>query len=238
MAVQYTFVADCARGSRKAREGSHIAKHVEQFHRGEDPHFYMKVVGFHRSALSRQTAEAVRIRRRGGEGAVLNSKAEFNRCFLPRLKLVEEQEISVMEQAEQQADKEMVEQLREVDRAWETGKSRIRSNAIKKVSMGSSYIKRSSREQIGAEKPSKRRKYALVEPGWGTKTTNLEELNKDYMMMEQQVIVKEHRATETGEQMGDNDQVTRVIRKDDHTDHLVNPIVPLGANNSGSKEEN
>ena len=54
-----------ARGSRKAREGSHIAKHVEQHHPDREPKFYMKVVTFHRSALARQTAEAVRIRRRG-----------------------------------------------------------------------------------------------------------------------------------------------------------------------------
>ena len=103
------------RGSKKAREGSHMAKHVEQFHKGEDPLFYMRIVSFHRTALSRQTAEAVRIRRRGGEGAVLNSKAEFNRCYLPRLKLVGEQETLEMEQAEEQAEAEVREILREDD---------------------------------------------------------------------------------------------------------------------------
>ena len=45
----------------------------------------------------------------------------------------------------EQADKEMVEQFREVDRAWETGKSRLRSNGVKKVSMGSSNNKWSGR---------------------------------------------------------------------------------------------
>ena len=94
----------------------HIWKHHLIHHGGPgEPEMRFKIVGNYRTALTRQITEAVRIRRRGGEGAVLNSKAEFNRCFLPRLKLVEEQEISVMEQAEQQADKEMVEQLREVD---------------------------------------------------------------------------------------------------------------------------
>ena len=37
-------------------------------------------------------SKAVRIRRRGGEGAVLNSKAEFNRCYIPRLRLEEKEE--------------------------------------------------------------------------------------------------------------------------------------------------
>ena len=44
-----------AEGSRTAREGSHIAKHVELHHRDREPKFYMKVVTFHRSALSSQT---------------------------------------------------------------------------------------------------------------------------------------------------------------------------------------
>ena len=81
-----------SKGNAKVREGSHIHKHQELHHGGEEPKFIMRVVGFHRSALSRQTAEAVRIQRRGGEGAVLNSKSEYNRCYIPRLKLVEEEE--------------------------------------------------------------------------------------------------------------------------------------------------
>ena len=50
-------------------EGSHIFKHQENHHQGAtQPKFICKVVSFHRSALTRQVAEAVRIRRRGGEG--------------------------------------------------------------------------------------------------------------------------------------------------------------------------
>ena len=77
-----------------------MAKHVEQIHKGEEPQFMMRVIQFHRSALSRQTAEAVRIRRRGGEGAVLTSRSEFNRCLIPCLRLVEEEEIKEREQME------------------------------------------------------------------------------------------------------------------------------------------
>ena len=46
---------------------------------GATPEFIIRVVGRAKTALERQTREAVRIRRRGGEGAILNSKAEFNR---------------------------------------------------------------------------------------------------------------------------------------------------------------
>ena len=53
--------------------------------------FILRPVTFHKSALTRQVAEAVRIRRRRGEGSILNSRSEFNRCHIPRLQL-EEQE--------------------------------------------------------------------------------------------------------------------------------------------------
>ena len=45
----------------------------------------MKVVKYHRSALSRQGGEAIRIQRRGL--ATLNSRGEFNRCSIQRLSL-------------------------------------------------------------------------------------------------------------------------------------------------------
>ena len=60
----------------------------------------MRVIGTARTALERQTREAVRIRWRGGEGAILNSKEEFNRYYIPRLKL-EEQDVEQLEKEEQ-----------------------------------------------------------------------------------------------------------------------------------------
>ena len=56
------------RGSSKEVEGSHMVKHMQQYHDGREPEFIMRVVEFHRSALSRQTGEAVRIMRRGEQG--------------------------------------------------------------------------------------------------------------------------------------------------------------------------
>ena len=58
------------RGSKTARAKSHIAKHQELAHDGREPNFMLRVVKFHRTAMSRQTGEAVRFRRReGGEGS-------------------------------------------------------------------------------------------------------------------------------------------------------------------------
>ena len=66
---------------RGRKDTSHILKHQEQVHGGEEePKFTMKVVKSFRTALSRQVGEAVRIRRRGGEGNILNSKAEYNKA--------------------------------------------------------------------------------------------------------------------------------------------------------------
>ena len=45
-----------------------MRKHMEQYHGGGAPTFMMRVVEFHRTALSRQTGEAVRIMRRGEQG--------------------------------------------------------------------------------------------------------------------------------------------------------------------------
>ena len=130
----------------------------------------MKVVSFHRSALSRQTAEAVRIRRRGGEGAVLNSKAEFNRCYLPRLRLVDEQESMQMEQAEEQDTIEMMEELLKEENNWALKKTKARSSKGSLQQGGSRNERRKkAREQGGVDRPSKRRKFDLIEAGWGTK---------------------------------------------------------------------
>ena len=145
---------------------------MEQHHRGERPKFFLKVAGFYRSALSRQMAEAVRIRRRGGEGAVLNSKAEYNRCYVPRLRLVEEQEAIEVEQAEAEELQIVREELDREDRTWERSKNKNRRS--KNTPTGSSKPAEKHRRELGGEaRPSKRRKYALIGEGWGAKTTSL-----------------------------------------------------------------
>ena len=73
---------------RGKKGSSHIMKHQEQAQSLEvEPRFIMRVVRSYRTALSRQIGEAVRIRRRGGEGGILNSKAEYSRCRITRLVL-------------------------------------------------------------------------------------------------------------------------------------------------------
>ena len=74
-----------------------VVKHQTMEHGGEPPEFHMRVVSYHRTALNRQVKEAVRIRRRGGASSILNSRAEYNRCHIPRLVLEEEEEQTTKE---------------------------------------------------------------------------------------------------------------------------------------------
>ena len=76
---------------KKRSNKSHMWKHRVLHHQGGAAPFVVKAVSFHRTALYRQAAEAVSIRRRGGEGMILNSRAEFNRCFIPRLTLIQDE---------------------------------------------------------------------------------------------------------------------------------------------------
>ena len=83
----------------------------------------MKVRGFYKTALARQVAEAVYIRRRGGEGAILNSRGEFSRCYIPRLQVVQE------EQENNNDGREITAKLlREHDKTWEESRARELGN--------------------------------------------------------------------------------------------------------------
>ena len=110
---------NASKESQKQKEGSHIFKHQQLHHKEAEPDFVLRMVTTHKTALSRQTSEAVRIMRRGGAGAVLNSKAEFNRCYIPRLQLVEEDVIKEMEQAEEEEIREASRELLTQDNIWE-----------------------------------------------------------------------------------------------------------------------
>ena len=163
-----------AKGSRKEKEGSHMRKHMELFHGGGEPTFVMRVVQFHRTALSRQCGEAIRIMIRGGAGSVLNSKAEFNRCYIPRLRVEEQDKIEEMEKLEEQELAEVKENLLEEDRSWEQAKGAARSRAARStLTVGSSIKRGGTQEGIGRKR--KKLKYEIVEDDWGeeagTKTT-------------------------------------------------------------------
>ena len=62
----------------------------------------MRVVRNYKTALSRQIGGAVRMRRRGGAGMILNSKSEYSHSKIPRLVLkdLDEEHIKAEEERE------------------------------------------------------------------------------------------------------------------------------------------
>ena len=60
------------RGFRTKAEDSHIYKHQELHHKGQEPNFHLRPIRFLRTAMTRQVYEAVLIQR-WGEDVVLNS---------------------------------------------------------------------------------------------------------------------------------------------------------------------
>ena len=85
---------------------SHMLKHWYDKHRGEEdtPKFRVKMVGSFGDALTRQISESVRIELRGEN--VLNSRAEYSRCRLPRLTMDKEEWRNAKKKEVQLLDKE------------------------------------------------------------------------------------------------------------------------------------
>ena len=71
----------------KQQEDSHQIKHWLTSHEEllAQPTFKFKIVETFQDPLTRQLAEVVRIELRGED--ILNSKAEFSRCRVPRLRI-------------------------------------------------------------------------------------------------------------------------------------------------------
>ena len=135
-------------------------KHQALVHVGEPPKFLFKIVSSYRTALNWQIREAVRIRRRGGAGNILNSRAEYNRCHIPRL-VVEEDDVESREKTENDEDEETLRALENMDKNWEGAKTRDRELREKK---------RLVVEPESGERPRKRMrkmKYSIVGEDWG-----------------------------------------------------------------------
>ena len=97
----YKYLGESARSSfeqgiehlndrRLMNTGSHMLKHLMENHREENHDrikFRMRVLKYHRSSYERQIHESVAIQNARKHHHILNSRAEYNRCALPRLTL-------------------------------------------------------------------------------------------------------------------------------------------------------
>ena len=143
-----------------------MVRHQKLKHDGEPrPDFHMKVRGYFKTALSCQVAEAVYIRRRGGAGAILNSRGEFSRCYIPQLQVVPEERRAAKDSSREITAKV----LRELDNNWEQNKAKeLGSQVI--LGPKSSPLKRMKEqsEDVTPAKRSKRRrklKHGLLKTG-------------------------------------------------------------------------
>ena len=153
-------------GYKSKDKDNHIYKHWILHHQGEgEPRFVMRVVQFHRSALSRQVGEAIRISRRG---VVLNSRGEFNRCKISRLSL---------EQVIKEQDNEQFGDMGEedLDKDWTEKMLKDRDMVDRECrqALGRVNIKVASKRGVQDKKGGKKHKYARLEE-WG-----LHEVNKN-----------------------------------------------------------
>ena len=73
----------------------------------------------------------MRIRTKGGQGSILNSKSEFDRCYIPRL-VVEEKAIKEMEQRGLHEHQQVLELLKEGNEGWTQDKLKTRDNKARR----------------------------------------------------------------------------------------------------------
>ena len=153
-------------------EDNHQIKHWLSSH--EDllapPEFKFTIIKTFQDPLTRQLSEAVRIERRGEE--ILNSKSEFSRCRVPRLRVDLEgwkEKKKTLEQEAGITSSRTSSQLVEPS-IQEVEEKRLQEEA--ELSLSERDIKRKTGMQEGSK--SKRRKLAKV-AGWGLQTCQEED---------------------------------------------------------------
>lgn len=176
---------------------SHILKHHVIHHGGVgDPKFHIGLVSFHRTALSRQVGEAVRIGKRGSCSLALNSKGEWNRCEIPRLSLVLDNK-TAMDYGEDNTLQE------EENKAWVRKKNSNKDTSQKKIeklrarTLPAKNKKKDDLEdklEDDQKVPKKKRRLHDLVVGWGEKkavTTPIEQpAMRPYQPLEQRLVVR------------------------------------------------
>ena len=143
-------------------------KHQIMEHNGEQPEFIFKLISSHKTALSRQIKESVRIRRRGGDSQILNSRSEFNRCHIPRLVVEEEDEDSREQRLklEEQTKEEIAKIMEQEDITWEEKKKR-EQELLKKKRTADDHNQGGANPVNGGRKKRRKLNYAVLGEQWG-----------------------------------------------------------------------
>ena len=101
---------------QELRVGSHMLKHVLEDHPGKkisEIKFGIRIRQTFRSALERQVSEAVTIHQAQRDGyKLMNSKSEYSRCIVPRIKIEDNKQILERLIGEKEKEKRINEEIR------------------------------------------------------------------------------------------------------------------------------
>ena len=98
---------------------------------------------------------------------VLNSRAEFNRCFIPRLTIIEDEVVEKMEEEEDRINMEIKEDIEKDLDTWEKERIRIRKEDMKDDLLKSRKQEKRPKEESGPRRKSKKLRYEKMEDDWG-----------------------------------------------------------------------
>ena len=146
---------------RHRREKNHMYKHIKLHHDDQEVPFVMRAVSFHRSAL-------------------LNSKGKFIHCFIPRLMIMEEDNLEEIRKIEEEDDRKIESWIQENQDSWERDKVKKRAEDMKRDLDGTSrkgQMKAKAPREVGDKYKSKERapkkiKFSLMEDDWRKKEQN------------------------------------------------------------------
>ena len=140
----------------------------------------MKIMKVHQRPLKRQVHEAVLIENAKVD-VVMNSKAEFSRCYIPRLVVEVEDQDAKKDRLtrEKEYEDETRRILNNEDLSWEEQKTKAQELAAKK------RIRDGGRDEDGAckdgapRKKARRMEFKLLEDDWGGENGDKEEDDYD-----------------------------------------------------------
>ena len=173
----YERAGEHQRDAMKESDDSHMVKHWSSCHAQdsveERPKFKIKVIATFKDALTRQVAEAVRIQMRG-EG-VLNSRAEYSRCSLPRL-VVEKPDWVVLKELKEREEKETREAAEKITQKDEEDIMTKENGAVHdivrrnmKKKRKKCYLETDAEKSDVTQQPGKKRRKLEKLDGWGEK---------------------------------------------------------------------
>ena len=98
---------------------------------------------------------------------MLNSRSEFKRCYIQRLRVEEQDKARELEVLEEQELEEIRETLNDEDGSWEQIKNPARSDSARSSLGVGSSVKREKNGQGAGGRKRRRLKYDVVEDDWG-----------------------------------------------------------------------